>query len=64
MKDHRHMQLPIKEHQIASEYLAVNDHQIASIIQKENILFMFYHIHGTFKLTEYSVYVSSNTCDL
>ena len=25
------------------------------IIQKENILFMFYHIHGTFKITEYSV---------
>jgi hypothetical protein len=23
------------------------------IIQKENILFMFYHIHGTFKFTEW-----------
>ncbi len=32
------------------------------IIQKKNILFMFYHIHGTFKFTEYSVYVSSHTC--
>ncbi len=25
------------------------------IIQKENILFMFYHIHGAFKYMEYSV---------
>jgi hypothetical protein len=25
------------------------------IIQEENILFMLYHIHGTFKFTEYSV---------
>ena len=34
------------------------------IIQKENILFMFHHIHGTFKFREYSVYVSLHTCDI
>ncbi len=54
------MHLAIKECQIASEYLAIHDRQIASmsyqtIIQKENILFMFCHIHGTFKFTEYYV---------
>jgi hypothetical protein len=56
MLDHRYTHLAIKERQIASEYLAVHDCQIASMsyqtIQKENILF---HIHGTFKFTEYSV---------
>ena len=34
------------------------------IIQKENILFMFYHIHVTFKFTEYSVFVSTHTCEI
>jgi hypothetical protein len=31
------------------------------IILKENILFMFHHIHGAIKFREYSVYVSSHT---
>jgi hypothetical protein len=49
------MHLVIIEHRIASKYLAVHDRQMLvcltkQIIQKENILFMFYHIHGTFKL--------------
>jgi hypothetical protein len=66
--------LAIKERQIASNFFSERECQVTTaihyvcltkkIIQKENILFMFYHIHGTFKLTEYSVYVSSHTCDI
>jgi hypothetical protein len=61
-----------KECQIASNFFCEREHQVTTairyvcltkqIIQKENILFMFYHIHGTFKFMEYSVYVSSHTC--
>jgi hypothetical protein len=66
--------LAIKERQIASHFFSERERQVTTaicyvcltkqIIQKENILFMFYHIHGTFKFTEYSVYVSSHTCDI
>ncbi len=66
--------LAIKERQIASNCFSKRDCQVTTaihyvcltnqIIQKENILFMFYHIHGTFKFTEYYVYVSSHTCDI
>ncbi len=66
--------LAIKECQIASIFFSKKERQVTTaicyvcltkqIIQKENILFMFYHIHGAFKFTEYSVYVSSHTCDI
>ncbi len=66
--------LAIKERQIASNFFSERECQVTTaihhvcltkqIIQKENILFMFYHIHGTFKFTEYSVYVSSHTCGI
>ncbi len=66
--------LAIKEHQITSNFFSEREHQVTTaishvcltkqIIQKENILLMFYHIHGTLKFTEYSVYVSSHTCDI
>ncbi len=66
--------LAIKERQIASNFFSERERQVTTaircvcltkqIIQKENILFMFYHIYGTFKFTEYSVYVSSHTCDI
>ncbi len=66
--------LAIKESQIASIFFSKSERQVTSaihyvcltkqIIQKENILFMFYHKHGTFKFTEYSVYVSSHTCPI
>jgi hypothetical protein len=64
----------IKEHQVASNFFCKRECQVTTairyvsltkqIIRKENILFMFYHIHGTFTFTEYSVYVSSHTCDI
>ncbi len=64
----------MKERQIASNFLAKENAKWLQqyimyvlpnkIIQKEDILFMFYHIHGTFKFTEYSIYVSSHTCDI
>jgi hypothetical protein len=66
--------LAIKERQIASIFFSKRERQVTTairyvcltkqIIQKENILFIFYHIHGTFKFTEYSVYVSLHTCDI
>jgi hypothetical protein len=66
--------LAIKEHQIASTFYSERECQVTSaihhvcltkqIIQKENIFFMFYHIHGTFKFMKYSIYVSSYTCDI
>ncbi len=66
--------LAIKERQIASNCCSERERQVTiaicyvcltkQIIQKENILFMFYHIHGTFIFTEYSVYVSSHTCGI
>ncbi len=66
--------LAIKERQIASIFFSKRERLVTTaiyhvcltkqIIQKENILFMFYHIHGTFKFTKYSVYVSSHTCDI
>jgi hypothetical protein len=66
--------LAVKERQIASNCCSDRERQVTTailyvcltkqIIQKENILFMFYHIHGTFKFLEYSVYVSSHTCDI
>ncbi len=64
--------LAIKERQMASIFFSKRERQVTTvicyvcltkkIIQKENILLMFYHIHGTFKFMEYSVYVSSHTC--
>jgi hypothetical protein len=48
--------LAIKERQIASNFFSKRECQVTNvcltkqIIQIENILFMFYHIHGTFKL--------------
>jgi hypothetical protein len=67
--------LAIKERQIPSIFFSKRERQVTTaicyvcltkqIIQKENILFMFYHIHGTpSKFMEYSVYVSSHTCDI
>jgi hypothetical protein len=66
--------LAIKEHRIASNFFSKRERQVTTlnrcvcltkqIIQKENNLFMFYCIHGTFKFMEYSVYVSSHTCDI
>jgi hypothetical protein len=38
MQDHRHTQLTIKERQIASKYLALHDHQIASMSYQTNYL--------------------------
>ncbi len=65
--------LAIKERQIASNFFSKRECQVTTaicyvcltkqIIQKENILFMFYHINGTFKFKEYSANVSSHTCD-
>jgi hypothetical protein len=50
----------IKESQIASNFFSKRERQVTiaihyvcltkQIIQKENILFMFYHIHGTLKI--------------
>jgi hypothetical protein len=64
----------MKEHQIASNCFSKREHQVTTatpyvcltkqIIQKENILFMFHHIHGTLKSGKYSVHVSSHTCDI
>ncbi len=64
--------LAMKERQITSNYFRERERQVTTatpcvsltkqIIQKENILFMFHHIHGTFKFREYSVYVSSHIC--
>ncbi len=66
--------LVIKERRIDSIFFSERERQVTTAIcyvcltkrinQKENILFMFYHIYGTFKFTEYSVYVSSHTCDI
>ncbi len=66
--------LAIKERQIARNSFSKRERQVTTaicyvcltkqIIQKENILFMFYLIHGTLKFREYSVYVSSHTCDI
>ncbi len=66
--------LAIKERHIASIFFSKRERQVTTplryvcltkqIIHKENILFMFYHIHGTFKFMEYSVYFSSHTCDI
>jgi hypothetical protein len=66
--------LAIKERQIASIVFSERERQVTTaiccvcltkqIIQIENILFMFYHIHGTLRFMEYSVYVSSHTCDI
>jgi hypothetical protein len=36
MQDHRHMHLVIKERQIASEYSAIHDLQIASMSYQTN----------------------------
>jgi hypothetical protein len=54
------MHLAIKECQIASEYLAIHDRQIASVsyqanYSKREYFVYIYHTHGTFKFTEYSV---------
>ncbi len=54
MWDHRHTHLAIKERQIASEYIAIHDRDIASMSYQTNYA-KFYHIHGTFKFTKYSV---------
>jgi hypothetical protein len=66
--------LAMKEHQIISNFFSERECQVTTatpylcltkqIIQKENILFMFHHIHWTFKFREYSVHVSSHTCDV
>jgi hypothetical protein len=66
--------LAINERQITSNFFIKRERQVTTaicyvcltkqIIQKENMLFMLYHIHGTFKFTKYSVYVSSHTCDI
>jgi hypothetical protein len=66
--------LAMKERQIASTFFSEREYQVTTatpyvcltkqIIQNKNILFMFHHIHGTFKFREYSVYVSSRTCDI
>ncbi len=66
--------LAMKERQIATDFFSKRERQVTTatpyvcltkqIIQKENILFIFHHIHGTFNLREYSVYVSSHTCDI
>ncbi len=54
--------LAMKERQIPGNFFSGSERQVTiaicyvcltkQIIQKENILFMFYHIHGTFKFTE------------
>jgi hypothetical protein len=66
--------LAMKECQIASNFFSKRERQVTTatpyvcltkqIIQKQNNLFMFHHIHGTFKFREYFVYVSSHTCDI
>jgi hypothetical protein len=66
--------LAMKEHQIASNFYSKRERQVTTatpyvfltkqLIQKENILFMFHYIHGSFKFREYSVHVSSQTCDI
>ena len=57
--------LAIKERQIASIFFSKRERLVTTaiyhvcltkqIVQKKNILFMFYHIHGTFKFTGYFV---------
>ncbi len=54
--------LAMKERQIASNFFSERECQVTTttlyvcltkqIIQKENILFMFHHIHGTFPIEE------------
>ena len=65
--------LAMKERQIACNFFSKRERQVTTatpyvfltkeIIQKENILFMIHHIHGKFKFRDYSVHVSSLTCD-
>jgi hypothetical protein len=66
--------LAMKECQIASNCFSKRECKVTitiryvcltkQIIPKIKKLFMFYHIHGTFKFMECSVYVSSHTCDI
>ena len=58
MQDHRHTQLAIKECQIASEYLAIHDRQIASMSYQTNYSKRKYFVSHTWDIqiyTEYSV---------
>jgi hypothetical protein len=66
--------LAMKERQIASNFFSERECQVTTatpyvcltkqIIQNKIILFIFHHIHRTFKFREYSVYLSSHTCDI
>jgi hypothetical protein len=61
--------IAIKERQITRNFFSERECRVTiaihyvrltkQIIQKENILFMFCHIHGTFKFMKYSAYGSS-----
>ena len=53
MQDHRHMHLAMKECQMANEYLAIHDRQIASMSYQTN-----------YSKREYFVYVLSHTWDI
>jgi hypothetical protein len=58
MQDHRHTHLAIKERQIASEYLAIHDRQIASMSYQTNYSKREYFVSHTWDIsiyTEYSV---------
>ncbi len=61
--------LAIKERQVASNYFSKRGRHVTTticcvcltkqIIQKENIWFMLYHIHGTFKFREFGAAASN-----
>jgi hypothetical protein len=50
MQDHRHTQLAIKERQIASEYLAIHDGQIASMSFQTNYSKREYFVSHTWDI--------------
>jgi hypothetical protein len=57
--------LAIIELQIVSNFFSKRECQLTTAISYVCLMFMFYHsIHGTFKFTEYSVYVPSHTYDI
>jgi hypothetical protein len=50
MQDHRQMHLAIKERQIASEYLAIHDHQITSMFYQINYSKREYFVSHTWDI--------------
>jgi hypothetical protein len=50
MQDHRHAHLAIKERQIANEYLAIHDRQIASMSYQTNYSKREYFVSHTWDI--------------